>query len=197
MDQFVGSNKLATFLHPNPTDPFLELKTEPENLPSPSTSPLLQHNPSLIGFCTFNSLYQRLVEPSSPSNTLSHKPFLTSSDLYFHMPPVSQISCSDHSNGMLIPSSNSVENNKPTVSMSLSSNFATSPISLASESCPSTPVSNPQVNHITQQISSNDPYVSQVIVNKCHYLPTSCRNSSDNTSNYELSGKEKFTWWFI
>jgi hypothetical protein len=73
MDQYIGSNKLATYLHPNSSDPFSEIKTE--SIKSPS--------PDLIDIREFNSYYQQLVETSSSSsssNISSHKPFVSSSD---------------------------------------------------------------------------------------------------------------------
>jgi len=73
MDQYIGSNKLATYLHPNSSDPFSEIKTE---CIKPSS-------PDLIDIREFNSYYQQLVETSSSSsssNISSHKPFVSSSD---------------------------------------------------------------------------------------------------------------------
>jgi len=75
MDQYIGSNKLATYLHPNSSDPFIEIKTESSKPPSPD----------LIDIRAFNSYYQQLVETSSSSsssssNISSHKPFVSSSE---------------------------------------------------------------------------------------------------------------------
>jgi hypothetical protein len=85
MDQYIGSNKLTTYLHPNSTDSF-ELKTEPIKSPS-------SNNSNLFDISTFDSFYQQLDE-SSPSSS-SHKSFGISSDLYVRMSPISKI---DYSN---------------------------------------------------------------------------------------------------
>lgn len=166
MDQYIGSNNLATYLHPDPTDPFLELKTEPIEPSSPS-------NPNLIDICAFNSFCQQLVETSpSSSNTSSHRPLVNSSDLYIQMPPVSQIDYSNHSNEMnIIPSSLPEENNYKTDI--------------------STSISSPNVKHIVQQNSSFDQCLSndlpKIISNKQQQqLPI---NDDDIISNYQLSSK--------
>jgi hypothetical protein len=183
MDQFIGSHKLATYLHPGPSGPFLELKNEPVNPPSPSTSALLQHNPSLIDLCTFNSLYQRLAENSpSSNNTSPYKQFVTpSSDLYFSIPPMPQIECPQQSTNM--------------------PDTTASPISSAGEcspnvsSCTSTPYSSPKVKHLLQQNSPLDlcltkDYTSE-ITKKHRPNASSHRDSNENISNCELSGKIK------
>jgi len=103
MDSYIGQNKLATYLHPGPTGPFLELKSEPTKPPSPVTSALLRHNPSLIDLCTFNSLCERLMEnssSSSPSPSSSHssyKPLVNPTELNFLLPPVTKLDCTEHS----------------------------------------------------------------------------------------------------
>jgi hypothetical protein len=89
MDQYIGSNKLTTYLNPNSTDPF-ELKTEPGKVPSTNSSDLLD-------ICVLNSFYQQLVETSS-SNTSSHKSVVPTSNLCIQMPPVSHVNYPNHSN---------------------------------------------------------------------------------------------------
>ena len=167
MDQYIGSHKLATYLHPGPSGPFLELKSEPMKPPSPSTSALLQHNPSLIDLCTFNSLCQRLVENNSTPSTSPYKPFVSPSDLYFCIPPKTQTDCS-------------TEPIKPEPTGS--------PISSAGDcspnvsSCSSTPYSSPKVKHTIQQNSPLD--LSATIITKQE-------PNNENTSACELSGKIK------
>jgi hypothetical protein len=181
MDQYIGSHKLATYLHPGPSGPFLELKNEPMKPPSPSTSALLQHNPSLIDLCTFNSLCQRLVENNPTPNTSPYKPFVTPSDLYFCIPPITQNDSSPETNGTdtksnLIPES------------------TTSPISSAGDcspnvsSCPSTPYSSPKVKHLLQQ---NSPLDLCVIKDSPTTIINKHRPSNENISTCELSGTKK------
>lgn len=86
MDQDIGSNKLTTYLHPNSTDLFVELKREPIKPPSSD----------LIDIDTYNSFYQRLIETIS-SDSSSDKSFTDSS---VQMAPVSQINYPNHSNRM-------------------------------------------------------------------------------------------------
>ncbi|CAF1055971.1 unnamed protein product [Rotaria sordida] len=174
MDQYIESPKLATYLHPGPSGPFLELNNEPIKPPSPSTSALLQHNPSLIDLCTFNSLCQRLVENSSTSNTSPYKPFVNPSDLYFCIPPMTQIEYSPKTND-----SNTKSN--------IISDSTASPISSAGDCSPnvssytSTPYSSPKVKNLFQQNSPLDLCVTKDIPTIKH------RHSSENISNYELS----------
>jgi hypothetical protein len=174
MDQYLGSHKLATYLHPGPSGPFLEFKNEPMKPPSPSTSALLQHNPSLIDLCTFNSLCQRLVETNSAPNTSPYKPFVTPSELYFCIPQLPETNCNPTSKpGPILEST-------------------ASPISSAGDcspnvsSCASTPYSSPKVKHILQQNSPIDLCVTKdsplTMINK-H------RTSNENISTCELSGK--------
>ncbi|CAF2410229.1 unnamed protein product [Rotaria sp. Silwood2] len=176
MDQYIGSPKLATYLHPGPSGPFLELNNEPVKPPSPSTSALLQHNPSLIDLCTFNSLCQRLVENSSTSNTSPYKPFVNPSDLYFCIPPMTQIDYSPPAND-----SNTKSN--------IISDSTTSPISSAGDCSPnvssytSTPYSSPKVKNLLQQNSPLDLCVTKDISTTTIIH----QNSSENISNYELS----------
>jgi len=182
MDQYIGSHKLATYLHPGPSGPFLELKNEPMKPPSPSTSALLQHNPSLIDLCTFNSLCQRLVENNPTPNTSPYKPFITPSDLYFCIPPITQ------------NDSSSPETNGTDTKSNLIPESTASPISSVGDcspnvsSCPSTPYSSPKVKHFLQQNSPLDLCVTKdsptSIINK-H------RPSNENISTCELSGKTK------
>jgi hypothetical protein len=190
MDPYIGSNKLATYLHPGPSGPFLELKNEPMKPPSPSTSALLQHNPSLIDLCAFNSLCQRLVENNnSTPNTSPYKPFVTPSDLFFCIPPITQNNdCSSDSNSKINP---------------IIPETTTSPISSAGDcspnvsSCVSTPYSSPKVKHLLQQNSPLDLCVTKdspttaTMINK-H------RHSNENISTCELSGnKKKKTFVFL
>jgi hypothetical protein len=176
MDQYLGSHKLATYLHPGPSGPFLEFKNEPVRPPSPSTSALLQHNPSLIDLCTFNSLCQRLVESNSTPNSSPYKPFVTPSDLYFCIPPFEPPEC--NSTPKLVEST-------------------ASPISSAGEcspnvsSCASTPYSSPKVKHLLQQNSPIDLCVTKD-------SPLSMTNkhrtsNTENTSACELSGRQNLT----
>ena len=180
MNPYFGSRKLETYLHPGPTGPFLEFNNEPMKPPSPSTSALLHHNPSLIDLCTFNSICQQLNEnssTSSSSSSSSHKPYLTSSDLYFCIPPMSQYDSSHQTND------SSAKSN-------LISDSTTSPISSVGDCSPnvssygSTPYSSPKViNHI-QQNSPLDLCISQD-------SPTIIRNNNPNSrTSYELSGKK-------
>jgi hypothetical protein len=178
-DQYIGSNKLATYLHPGPSGPFLELKNEPMKPPSPSTSALLQHNPSLIDLCAFNSLCQRLVETNSTPNTSPYKPFITPSDLYFCIPP------DDYDTNI---KSNPIPES------------TTSPISSVGDCSPnvssyaSTPYSSPKVKHLLQQNSPLDLCVTKdspaTMVNK-HRL------SNEYISTCELSGKKKTSSVFL
>jgi hypothetical protein len=151
MEQYCGTPKLATYLHPGPTGPFLELKNEPMKPPSPSTSALLQHNPSLIDLCTFNSICQRLVENSSTSNTSPYKPLVTPSDLFFCLPTMTQID----------------DSNETDTKPNIIPDTTASPISSAGEcspnvsSCTSTPYSSPKVTHTLQQNSPLDLCVTK------------------------------------
>ena len=170
MDEYLGSHKLATYLHPGPTGPYLELKNEPMRPPSPATIALLQHNPSLIDLCTFNSLCKRIVESNSTPNSSPYKPFITPTDLSFCIPPL------DYNPLAKLPES------------------TTSPISSAGDcspnvsSCASTPYSSPKVKHLFQQNSPIDLCVSKgspsTITNK-HGT-----SNNDNTSTSEFSGKQ-------
>jgi hypothetical protein len=89
MDQYIGSNKLTTYLHPNSTDPF-ELKTEPENGTSTNSS-------NLIDICVLNSFYQQLVD-TSPVNTSSHKSLRPTSNVRIQMPRITHVNYPIHSN---------------------------------------------------------------------------------------------------
>jgi hypothetical protein len=172
MDQYHGSHKLATYLHPGPSGPFLEFKNEPMKPPSPSTSALLQHNPSLIDLCTFNSLCQRLVENNSTPNSSPYKPFITPSELCFCIPSLTE---TDY-------------NPIPKLAES-----TTSPISSVGDcspnvsSCASTPYSSPKVKHLFQQNSPIDLCVTKesplTMINKHR------TSNNENTSTCELSGK--------
>jgi hypothetical protein len=167
MDQYLGSNKLATYLHPNSTDPFLDLKSE--SIKSPSSD--------LIDICAFNSFDQRLIEPSLSSNTSSNKSFISSSDLDSRMAPISQIDYSNHSNEMNFISSSNCEENDCKTNISTTSS------------------SSPKVKHIVKQNSSFDQYISndfpKIILNKEECFLTSYQNDNDITSNYQLSSKKK------
>ena len=180
MDQYIGSHKLATYLHPGPSGPFLELKNEPMKPPSPSTSALLQHNPSLIDLCTLNSLCQRFVENTPTSNTSSYKPLVTPSDLYFCIEPMTQTDDSSE-----ISDSNTKSNPIP--------DSTTSPISSVGDcspnvsSCTSTPYSSPKVRHVLQQNSPLD-----LCVTKDASITIKQRHSTENKSNSELTGKIKY-----
>ncbi|UJR20979.1 hypothetical protein I4U23_024085 [Adineta vaga] len=150
MDQYIGSHKLApyTYLHPGPSGPFLELKNEPMKPPSPSTSALLQHNPSLIDLCTIN-LYERFSENNSTPNTSPYKSYRSPSNLYFCIPSMTQTDYSSDTND-----SNTKSNVIP--------DTTASPISSAGDcspnvsSCTSTPYSSPKVRHAFQQNSPLD-----------------------------------------
>ena len=85
MEPYIGPPKLATYLHPSPTGPFLELNNEPLKPPSPVTSALLQHNPSLIDLCTLESC-QRYRENSSSSSSSPFKPRVSIPSLYICSP---------------------------------------------------------------------------------------------------------------
>lgn len=87
MEPYIGSHKLATYLHPGPSGPFLEFKSEPLKPPSPTTSALLHHNPSLIDLSTFNSLCERLTANNPTLNSSPFKPFITPSDLLYCISP--------------------------------------------------------------------------------------------------------------
>jgi hypothetical protein len=181
MDQYIGSHKLATYLHPGPSGPFLELKNEPMKPPSPSTSALLQHNPSLIDLCTFNSLCQRLVENNPTPNTSPYKALVTPSDLYFCIPPIKE-------NNYSPPPMNDTNIKSNPIPES-----TTSPISSVGDcspnvsSCVSTPYSSPKVKHLIQQNSPLDLCVtkdsSSTILNKNE-------QNNENISTCELSGKK-------
>ena len=141
MDQYIGTPKRATYLHPGPSGPFLELNNEPLKPPSPVTAALLQHNPSLLDICVFNSLCQRLVENTSPTSSPSYKPIVTPSDVPYTVSPIS-------------PPEYSQPISKPEPT--------TSPISSAGDcspnvsSCTSTPYSSPKIKHLFQQNSPLD-----------------------------------------
>ena len=199
MDQYLGSNKLATYLHPNSNGTFLELKNDSIKPPSPNPSTLLQQNPSLIDLRAFNSLYQRLVETApSSSNTSPHKPFVTSSDLYIRMSPVSQIDYPNPSNGMFIPPSNPTTNINVdvTTSIKISSSITSPPINITSDpdSNFSTPIPNPTVQHNSN--SSFDLRMSKDLSDNS--LSTAHRDNNDYTSNYKLSSKfQRFYMYFF
>lgn len=154
MDQYIGPYKSATYLHPSPSGPFLELKSEPMKPPSPVTSALLQHNPSLIDLCTFNSLCERFMENSPSSSTSPYKPFINPTELYFCLPPIPKLDYSQqlHENPSKV--------NVPAVITALS-------ISSASECSPnvssntSTPYSSPKVKHLLQEPSPLDRYTAR------------------------------------
>ncbi|CAF3492184.1 unnamed protein product [Rotaria socialis] len=177
MDQYIESSKLATYLHPGPSGPFLELNNEPMKPPSPSTSALLQHNPSLIDLCTFNSLCQRLVENNSPPNTSPYKPFANPSDLYFCIPPMTQIDYSPQTTD-----SNTKSN--------VISEVTASPISSAGDCSPnvssysSTPYSSPKVKSLLQQNSPMDLCVTKDCLSTI--IPKQ-QPTSENILNCELS----------
>jgi hypothetical protein len=201
MNQYIETNKLAIYLHSISTDPFLELKPEPIKSPSSNTSTLVQQNFNLIDLCAFNSLYPRPVETSpSSSDTSSHKPFVTSSDLCIQIPQVSPPGYSNQSNGMFVSSSNSTENNfdLPT-SIKTSSDPITIQVSATNDnnSNTSTSLSNSKVKHIVQQSSPTNSSISQelskVISYKRHDLSTSHDNESDATLDYKLSSKIKIS----
>ena len=160
MDQYIGSSNLATYLHPGPTGPFLELKSEPLKPPSPSTSALLQHNPSLIDLCTFNSLCQRLAESSSTNQTSPYKPFITPSELRFTITPVTEPDCQS-----------TVSKPEPTTSPAVSSAGDCSP---NVSSCTSTPHSSPQIKplDLSSTITHKDPIVVDTkLSQKSHSSP--------------------------
>jgi hypothetical protein len=181
MDQYIGSHKLATYLHPGPSGPFLELKNEPMKPPSPSTSALLQHNPSLIDLCTLNSLCQRFVENTPTSNTSPYKPFVTPSDLFFCLPSMTQTDTSPEIND-----SNTKSNLVP--------DSTASPISSAGDcspnvsSCTSTPYSSPKVKHVLQQ---NSPLDLCVTKDASSPITIKHRHSTETKFNSELTGKIK------
>lgn len=175
MDQYIGSPNLATYLHPGPSGPFLELNNEPLKPPSPSTSALLQHNPSLIDLCKLNSICQRIVENSSSTN----KQFSNSSDLYFCIPPVTQIDSSPQTTD-----SNTKSN--------IVSESTASPISSAGECSPnvssnaSTPYASPKVKSLIQQNSPMDLCVTK---DSTATVITKTEPNNENISNCELSGR--------
>ena len=181
MDRHLGSHKLATYLHPGPSGPFLEFNNAPMKPPSPTTTALLQHNPSLIDLCTFNSFYHQLAENSSASNITPCKSFVNSSDFYFYIPPMTQIDCSDHGTN----ESNSKSSN-------MISDSAASPISSAGECSPnvssyaSTPYSSPKLSNARQHNSPLDLCVTKgttsTITVRDHY-------DNENTPKCELSGR--------
>jgi hypothetical protein len=192
MDQYLGSNKLATYFRSNSNSTYLELKSESIKPPSPNPSTLLQQSPSLIDLRAFNSLYHRLVETSpSSSNTSSHKPFVTSSDLYIRMSPISQIDYLNPSNGMFIPPSNPTESNcktnlnvDVTTSIKISSSLTTPPMNSTSDCHTNVPTPIPN--------SPLDLRRSKDLSDKQH-----SRDDNDYTSNYKLSSKLKKCHLFI
>lgn len=145
MEPYIGSNKLATYLHPGPNGPFLEFQSEPLKPPSPKTSALRHHNPSLIDLSAFNCLCERLTHNNSSPNSSPYKPFITPSDLLFCIPP-------------LLPPLNCPTNPKLT---NIPETTA-SPISSVDDCSPnvssydSTPYSSPKVKHVVQQNSPMD-----------------------------------------
>lgn len=195
MDQSVGSNKLATYLHPGPSGPFLELKNEPMKPPSASTSALLQHNPSLIDLVAFNSLCQRLVENNSTPNTSPYKPFVTPSDLYFCIPPITENDYSTEINNCSTDM-NEIKPNPIILETATTIAAAASPISSAGEcspnvsSCASTPYSSPKVKHLLQQHSPLDLCVTNESINKS-------KETNENISTCQLSGKQNKNTNFI
>ncbi len=174
MDQYCGSKKPATYLHPGPTGPFLELKNEPLRPPSPITAALLQHNPSLIEICTFNSICQRLVESTSTPNASPYKPFITPSDLYFFIPPI------DYS----IPLTESKTN--PLVESTTSPISSVGDCSPNVSSCVSTPYSSPKVKQSLQQNSPLDLCVSKDAIS---IVNTKHQPTNENISTCQLSGR--------
>ena len=149
MDQYMGSQKLAryTYLHPGPSGPFLELKNEPMKPPSPSTSALLQHNPSLIDQRAFR--IHELFENSSTSNNLIYKPFLTSQNLYFCIPSMTQTDYSPETSGS---STKSTVLHESTPSPISSAGDCTPNVS----SCATTPCSSPRGKSVFQDNLSRD-----------------------------------------
>lgn len=182
MDSYVDSNKLATYLHPGPTGPFLELKNEPLKPPSPITSALLRHNPSLIDLCTFNSLCERLMENSSSPNQLPYKPLLNPSELYFCLPPVTKLDCSEH------PPDTSMKLTVPPETVS-------SPITSAGECSPnvssysSTPYASPKPEQHGRSDSPFDPSLIRVcsIIQDNHHQRRS--SSTSKKGNCKTAGK--------
>lgn len=188
MDSYIGQNKLATYLHPGPTGPFLELKSEPTKPPSPITSALLRHNPSLIDLCTFNSLCERLMENSSPSSSSSHhhhhhssyKPLVNPTELNFFLPPVTKLDCSEHSPVTSIKSIIPPET-------------PASPITSVGECSPnvssysSTPYASPKQELEDQSdsslVESNMKICSVIQDNRQQF------NSTSKTGNCEITGK--------
>ena len=144
MDQYIGPYKPATYLHPGPSGPFLEIKSEPLKPPSPITTALLHHNPSLIDLCTFNSLCQRFMENSPSSSTSPYKPFINPTELYFCLPPIPKLEYSQqlHEN----PSKLSVPAEGTALTISSASDCSPNV-----SSSPSTPYSSPKVKHLLQQ----------------------------------------------
>ncbi len=197
MDQFLGSHKLATYLHPGPSGPFLEFTHEPLKPPSPLTKALLQNNPSLLDICTFNCLCQRLVETSSSSssnnNTSPYKPFVNPSELLFCMPPpINAPGFPSHPHGMFhTPSFVDLDPKirvSPVRTTSIDIPYIpplpnTSPISSAGDCSPnvssssSTPTSSPSKQHYPLDL--------------CVVKDSSHRNSTEKNSNCERSGKMK------
>lgn len=186
MDSYIGQNKLATYLHPGPTGPFLELKSEPTKPPSPITSALLRHNPSLIDLCTFNSLCERLMEnssSSSPSPSSSHssyKPLVNPTELNFLLPPVTKLDCTEHSPVTSIKSINPPET-------------PASPITSVGECSPnvssysSTPYASPKQELDDQSDSplvESNMKVCSIIQDNHQQL-----NSTSKTGNCETAGK--------
>ncbi|CAF1023231.1 unnamed protein product [Adineta ricciae] len=149
MDQYMGSQKLAryTYLHPGPSGPFLELKNEPMKPPSPGTSALLQHNPSLIDQRAFR--LHELFENSSTSNNLIYKPFLTSQNLYFCIPSMTQTDYSPETSGSSTKSTTLQESTPSPIS---SAGDCTPNVS----SCATTPCSSPRVKNVFQDNLSLD-----------------------------------------
>lgn len=174
MDQYIGSHKLATYLHPGPSGPFLEMKSEPLRPPSPCTSALLQHNPSLIDLCTFNCLCQRIAESNASSNSSPYKPFLNPSDLLFCIQPLPSPSIVDY------PKINSIPE------------ATTSPISSAGDCSPnvssnsSTPHSSPKLKHLIQENSPIDLCLNKDSSTSNH---TRIVNDNHSTTEKKISGK--------
>lgn len=142
-----SSHNLATYLHPGPGGPFLEIDNEPLKPPSPVTSALLQNNPSLLDLCTFNSVCERYMENNSSPDAGPFKPLVSPSDLYFCLEPTfkSEETSSYSDKARKIDGQSEIVN---------------SPISSVGDCSPnvssysSTPCSSPSVNHLVQTEST-------------------------------------------
>ena len=155
---------MATYLHPSPNGPFLAMSNEPLKPPSPVTSALLQHNPSLIDLCTLDS-YQRYREKSLSSNSSPFKPRVSIPSLYI---------CSPSKIRLDYEEPHKESDSKPTFPLDQTG----SPISSAGDcspnvsSCSSTPYSSPKVRKLRHPSSPDVPEAKE-----------SCSKASDEVDH--------------